>query len=172
MRISHRAAVALVAGAALCGVAASAAPERVQAAGERLGARVGAAVKAEGPFFTAAERAVIERKCGYQAGSFDGMDANINNGVLVCGGGKRVDDAEVRALLAMAEPRIERRVRRVMESAEVQAAIRAVASEAERHALAAIDQAAMAREAAAAANVAAREARIQACQAEAEARRR
>jgi hypothetical protein len=131
-------------------------------AGERLGARIEGAIKAEGPFFTAEERAVIERKCGYPAGSFDGFEVNINNGVLVCRGGKRVDDAEMRALLAVAEPRIERRVSAVMESAEVQGAIRAVADEATREALAAIDHGRIAREAAAAAREAARDARVEA----------
>ena len=134
-------------------------------AGDALGERIEGAIKAEGPFFTDAERATIERKCGYPAGGFDGFEANINNGRFVCKNGRTVDDAEMRALLAAAEPRIERRVQAVMESAEVQGAIRAVALEAEREALAAIDHGRIAREAAAAAREAAREA-------EAEGRRR
>lgn len=127
-------------------------------AGDRLGQRIEAAIKAEGPFFTAEERATIERKCGYPAGSFDGFEANINNGRFVCRNGRTVDDAEMRALLAVAEPRIERRVEAVMESADVQGAIRAVAQEAEREALAAIDHGAIARMAAREAAKAAREA--------------
>lgn len=127
-------------------------------AGDALGARIEAAIKADGPFFTAGEQAVIERKCGYPAGSFDGFEVNINNGVLTCRGGKRVDDAELRALLAVAEPRIERRVKAVMESAEVQGAIEAMADEATRQALAAIDQAEIAREAARGAEIAVRQA--------------
>jgi hypothetical protein len=137
--------------------AASAGPSR--GAEDRLGERIEAAIKADGPFFTAAERAVIERKCGYPAGSFDGYEVNISDGVLTCKGGRRVDDAEMRALLAVAEPRIGRRVQAVMQSAEVQGAIRAVADEATREALAAIDHQAIAREASAAAREAMREAR-------------
>ena len=142
---------------------AEAAAERAaEAAGERLGERIEAQIKAGGPFFTAEERAVIERKCGYPAGSFDGFEANINNGAFVCRGGRRVDDAEMRALLAAAQPRIDRRVRTVMESPEVRGAIRAVAEEAERHALASIEHAQIARDAAATARRAAREAEAEA----------
>jgi len=119
-----------------------------QAAGDRLGARIEAAIKADGPFFTPEEQAVIARKCGYPAGSWDGFEVNVSDGVLTCRGGKRVDDAEMRALLAVAEPRIERRVEMVMDSPEVQDAITAVAEEAEREALAGIDEAKIAREAA------------------------
>lgn len=139
--------------------------------GDALGARIEAAIMAEGPFFTAEERATIERKCGYPAGGFDGFEVNIVNGVLTCKGGKRVDDAEMRALLAVAEPRIERRVKTVMASDEVQGAILAVAEEAQREALAGIDQAKIAREAAAAAREAVREARAEMRDAAREARR-
>ena len=119
-----------------------------QEAGARLGARIEAAIKADGPFFTPEEQAVIERKCGYPAGSWDGFEVSVSNGVLTCRGGKRVDDAEMRALLAVAEPRIERRVETAMDSPEVRDAITAVAEEAEREALAGIDEAKIAREAA------------------------
>ncbi|HEY0086914.1 MAG TPA: hypothetical protein VGB65_13540 [Allosphingosinicella sp.] len=129
-----------------------------QEAGDRLGARIEAAIKADGPFFTAEERTLIERKCGYPAGSWDGFEVNVSNGVLTCRGGKRVDDAEMRALLAVAEPRIGRRVETVMESAEVQDAIKAVADEAEREALAGIDEAKIAREAAREAEIAVKDA--------------
>jgi hypothetical protein len=126
-------------------------------AGDALGVRIESAIKAEGPFFTAAERATIERKCGYPAGSFDGFEVNISNGVLTCKDGRRVDDADMRALMSVAEPRIERRVEAVMDSAEVQGAIRAVADEATREALAAIDHVQIAREAAREAEIAVRE---------------
>jgi hypothetical protein len=133
----------------------------VEAAGERLGARIEQAIKAEGPFFTADERATIERKCGYPAGSFDGYEVNLTKSGLTCKGGRRIDDPEMRALLAVAEPRIERRVEAVMESPEVRGALLELASEAERAALAAIDHAGVAREAAAAAARAMREARTE-----------
>jgi hypothetical protein len=139
---------------------ASAGPSR--GGEDRLGGRIESAIKAEGPFFTAGERAVIEHKCGYAAGSFDGFEVNISDGVLTCKDGRRVDDAGMRALLAVAEPRIERRVERVMQSPEVRGALREVAHKAERAALAAIDHAAIAREAAAAAREAMREAQAEA----------
>ncbi|HEY7808984.1 MAG TPA: hypothetical protein VIA98_01235 [Allosphingosinicella sp.] len=142
--------------AAVCGVAVSAvafgwgggaASAHPGAAPEdKLGERIEAAIKKDGPFLTAAERAVIERKCGYPAGSFYGFEISITNGVLTCRDGRKVDDAEMRALLAVAEPRIERRVRSVMESPEVQGAIQAVAATAQREALASIDHAKIARE--------------------------
>ncbi|HEX8578869.1 MAG TPA: hypothetical protein VF655_04655 [Allosphingosinicella sp.] len=133
-------AVALGSGGGAASAHPAAAPE------DKLGERIEAAIKKDGPFLTAAERAVIERKCGYPAGSFDGFEVSITNGVLTCRDGRRVDDAEMRALLAVAEPRIERRVRSVMESPEVQGAIEAVAENAQREALASIDHAKIARE--------------------------
>jgi hypothetical protein len=140
---------ALVASAVALGSGAAGAEARpaggAQEAGDRLGARIEAAIKADGPFFTPEERATIERKCGYPAGSWDGFEVNVSNGVLTCRGGKRVNDAEMRALLAVAEPRIERRVETVMDSAEVQGAIRAVSEQAEREALASVDHAKIAR---------------------------
>jgi hypothetical protein len=159
MGLAAVAAVAVSAVALAGGPAGGGGPKgAAERAGERLGEAIERAIKAEGPFFTAAERAVIERKCGYPAGSWDGFEANVTNGVFHCKDGRRVDDAEMRALLAAAEPRIERRVRASMEREDVQAAIRAVAEEAERQALAAIDQAAIAREAAREAKASVREA--------------
>ena len=153
----------LVVGFAAMGVSGAAgSPRGADAAGDRLGERIEAAIKADGPFFTAAERGVIERKCGYAAGSFDGYEANMQDGVFICRGGKRVNDPEMRALLAAAEPRIERRVEAVMASPEVEGAIRAVAAEAERAALAAIDHAGIARQAAREGEAAARRARLEA----------
>jgi regulator of protease activity HflC (stomatin/prohibitin superfamily) len=146
---------------ALGGGAGAASADPSRGAEDRLGERIEAAIKADGPFFSGAERAVIERKCGYPAGSFDGFEVNIRDGVLTCKDGRGVDDAEMRGLLAVAEPRISRRVERVMQSAEVQSALREVAHKAEQAALAAIDGAAIAREAAAAAREAMREAQAE-----------
>lgn len=86
-------------------------------------------------FVTADERATIERKCGYSAGSWDGFEASFSNGVFRCTNGRRVHDAEMRALMARGEPRIERRVETVMARPEVRAAIERVASEASAEAL-------------------------------------
>ena len=106
------------------------------------------AIRAEGPFFTPREQAVINAKCGYAPGEWDGHDVNINNGVFRCRNGKRVDDPEMRALLDVAQPRIQQRVRSAMAQPEVEAAIRQVSENATRRAMASIDHARIAREAA------------------------
>jgi hypothetical protein len=116
---------------------------------ERLGELIERGIRAEGPFFTPEERAVIERACGYPAGSWDGYEANMQNGVFVCTNGRRVESPEVRAVMEAAGPRIGERVRRTMTSAEVQGAIREVAAEAQAEALRGIDAAEIGRQAAA-----------------------
>ena len=147
---------------ALSGGASAEEPAAAKAAGDRLGAAIERAIKGEGPFFTPEERALVEAKCGYARGSWDGFEANTRNGGFVCRDGRRIDDAEMRAMLAVAQPRIERRVRAAMQREDVQGAIRAVAEQAQRQALQAVDQAKIARlaarEAEAAARAAAREA--------------
>jgi hypothetical protein len=144
--------------AGAAGGAAEAQAARAQEAGETLGRTIDRAIKADGPFFTAEERAVIERKCGYAPGSWDGFEANMSDGVFRCGNGKRVDDPEMRALMAAAGRRIGARVEAVMESAEVKAAIARVSEEATREALAAVDHARIAERAARDAEVAVRKA--------------
>jgi hypothetical protein len=106
------------------------------------------AIRADGPFFTPAEQAVINSKCGYAPGEWDGYDVYINDDSLRCKNGKRVDDPEMRALLEVAQPRIGRRVERVMARADVQAAIQRVSEDATRRALASIDHAKIAARAA------------------------
>lgn len=144
--------------------AASANGSRAEAAGDRLRATIERAIKGEGPFFTPQERALVEAKCGYAPGSWDGFEAKVHDGVFVCRDGRRVDDPQMRAMLAVAEPRISRRVRAAMEREDVQGAIRAVAEQAQRQAMQAVDQARIAR-------IAAREARAGSRRAVAEARR-
>jgi len=92
-------------------------------------------LRAGGPFFTAPERALVERKCGYAPGSWDGFQANMSNGVFTCSNGRRVDDPELRAMFRAAGPRIERRVEAVMARPVVTAAIERVAAEASAQAL-------------------------------------
>jgi hypothetical protein len=92
-------------------------------------------LRAGGPFFNADERALVERKCGYAAGQWDGFDANISNGVFHCTNGRRVDDPELRAMLHAASPRIGRRVREVMARPAVNGAIDRVARDATERAL-------------------------------------
>ena len=144
--------------AGAAGGAADAHAPRAQAAGERLGATIDRAIRADGPFFTAEERAVIERKCGYAPGEWDGYEANMSDGVFRCANGRKLDDAETRALMAAAGERIGRRVEAVMQSAEVREAIERVSEEATREALAAVDHAKIAERAARDAEVAVRKA--------------
>lgn len=140
-------------------VAASHDPEAAtEAAGERLGETIEQRIRAEGPFLTTEERALIERRCGYPAGRLDGYSVSISDGILTCDDGRRIDDPEVRAMAEVAGPRISRRVNAVMESAEVRGAIEAVSRQASEQALRSIDHARIAREASAAARVATREA--------------
>jgi hypothetical protein len=122
----------LAAGASLMLSSPAAAAERADA---RLGRVVRDAIREGGPFFDAGERATIERKCGYAPGSWDGFEATMLDGVLHCTNGRRLDDAETRAIMERARPRIERRVEAVMRRADVDAAIEAVADEAEARAL-------------------------------------
>ena len=102
----------------------------------RMRSAIDHAIHAGGPLLLPAERALVERKCGYPAGSWDGRDFSMNNGVLVCSNGRRVDDPEVRAMMENASPRISRRVREAMNRPEVRAAIAEVSREATETALA------------------------------------
>lgn len=151
---------ALGLGVAGAGAPAGAHPEGSRAsAEERLGTVIQRAIRQGGPFFTAEERAVVERKCGYPAGSWDGFEANISDGVFRCTNGRHVDDEEMRAVIAAAGPRIGARVSAVMSSPEVRQAIEEVTRRATAEALAPIDHAAIARQAAAEARRAIEEAR-------------
>ena len=94
------------------------------------------AIHADGPLMLASERVLVERKCGYQPGSWDGSSFSMNNGVLHCSNGRKVDDPEVRAMMDVAGPRISKRVNAAMGRPEVTAAIDAVAREASAKALA------------------------------------
>lgn len=103
--------------------------------GQALDRIIDRELHAGGSFFTAPERALIERKCGYAPGSWDGFSINISNNVLTCSNGRRVDDTEVRAMLRTAEPRIEARVEEVMSRPAVRAAINRVAETATAEAM-------------------------------------
>jgi hypothetical protein len=119
------------------------------AAGDRLGDTIERAIREDGPFFTPDEQAVIERACGYPAGSFDGFSVSMSERELRCSNGRRVSSPEVLAVMDSARPRIEARVDRVMNSPGVRRAIDAVSSEATAEALRGIDRAVIARETAA-----------------------
>ena len=103
--------------------------------GDALGQSIERALRADGPFFTAAEQAVVNRACGYAPGEWDGYDFQMNDGVLRCENGRRVDDPAVRRVSRQAGPRIARRVQTVMARPEITAAIDRVAAEATAEAL-------------------------------------
>ena len=124
---------------AAAGLATIVVPADARAAdepGEALGSVINQAIHDGGPLFTPAERALIERKCGYAPGEWDGRSFSVDDGVFHCRNGKMVDDPEMRAMLAVAQPRIGARISAAMARPEVQAAIRRVADEAVQKALA------------------------------------
>ena len=108
--------------------------------GDRLGGMISAAIRSGGPFFDAADRAVIERKCGYDAGSWDGIELSMVGDTFRCTNGRELIDPEVRAIVHRAEPLIEKRVQAVMALPEIAAEIDRIANEAAGAALAALDK--------------------------------
>jgi len=137
MHLRLLAASTLAAAFALASAAATpAAPASDESAAERrLDDLIESRLRAGGPFFTPAERAAIERKCGYAPGSWDGYEASIIGDAFHCTNGRRLTDRETRAILAAARPRIEARVEHVMATPQVRAAIDEVAQAAEAQAL-------------------------------------
>jgi hypothetical protein len=111
-------------------VTAAASPES-----ERLGDLIRREMRAGGPWFNAGESALIERKCGYAPGQWDGYRMETRNGVFICTNGRRVDDPEMRAMLHAAQPRIAARVRTVMASPVIRAAMNDVTREATERAM-------------------------------------
>ena len=101
----------------------------------RLDRLVDAAIDEGGPFFTPAERLVIERACGYAPGTWNGFQVNMVGGVLLCTNGRRVSSPQVRAVMAAASPRIDAHIDAVMDRPEIVAAMRQVEREAEAKAL-------------------------------------
>src|SRR4051812_46603934 len=109
-------------------------------AGDKLGAMVSAAIRSGGPFFDAADRAVVERECGYNPGSWDGVEMSMTGDTFRCTNGRLLVDPEVRAIVPRAEPLIEKRVQAVMARPEIAAEIDRIADEAASRALAALDK--------------------------------
>ena len=133
--IAIRSAVAAAACAATLSLATPVLAQDGDPAETRLERTIEQGMEADGPWLLPAERALIERKCGYAPGTREGESVNMSNGVLVCANGRRVDDPEVRAMVAVAGPRISRRVRAVMDSPAVKDALSAVADGAVQRAL-------------------------------------
>jgi hypothetical protein len=112
--------------------AAAAAPDP---AGHALNGLIDGAIRAGGPLFSTDERAVMAHKCGTAPDRWDDFEVSFMNGVLHCANGRRVDDPEVRAIMARAQPRIRARVSAVMNRPDVKAAIDRTGREAAARAL-------------------------------------
>ena len=96
----------------LCAVPA-AAQDHSASPDDRLSQTIDHALEAEGPWLLPAERELIDRKCGYSGDEADRDSITMNDGVLICSNGRRVDDPEVRAMVEVAGERISRRVEAV-----------------------------------------------------------
>lgn len=99
---------------------------------------VSAAVRKAGekrePIITASDRALIARKCGYASPEAE-HNTNFSKGALVCEDGRRVEDAETRALAARVSKRAREYVEAVMRDPAVRRAIDGTATRAAREAL-------------------------------------
>ena len=125
MNIVRSAALAAALAAGFSNASPALSQDRADAS-DRLGRTIDRAMEADGPWILPAEQALIERKCGYAPGTRQRDSITMNDGILICADGRRVDDPEVRAMMAVASPRISRRVKAVMDSPGVRDAISAV----------------------------------------------
>jgi hypothetical protein len=125
---------------ARAGVASDTAKARQKEATRALTALINRDIRAEGSFFTPAEQKLIIAKCGYRAGEWDGFQANMADGAFYCTNGRRIDDPEMHAVIEAAAPRIERRVKAVMDSAPVREAIARITAEATAAAMQRLDE--------------------------------
>lgn len=117
-------AVLVLSAAALTGASAAAAESPAAAAAEaKLDRLVDAAIDGH-QFFTPAERAVIERACGYAPGEWNGRQVNMIGDVFYCTNGRKLSSPEVRAVMAEVSPRIDAYVDNVMRRPDVVAAQR------------------------------------------------
>jgi|GEM_PF-3505484 len=137
MNALRSAAFAVASAASLC-LTGSAFAQDADETGSRLGRTIEQAMKEEGPWLLAAEQALIARKCGYAAEIRGSDSITMSDGILICANGRRVDDPEVRAMVAAAGPRISRRVQAVMDSPGVRNALSLVADGAVQRALEAL----------------------------------
>ena len=117
------------------GLGMTAVPLAAEAPDHALGELITQALRAEGPFFTGDEQAVINRACGYAPGEWDGFELNMHDDVLHCTNGREVDDPEVRRMMRRAGSRIARRVSAVMARPDVREAIDRIAEQATEEAM-------------------------------------
>ncbi|PWG01461.1 M56 family metallopeptidase [Sphingosinicella humi] len=103
------------------------------------------AMERDGALITPAEEAAIREKCGEAATGSHGISLRGRDGALVCENGKVVDDPEARAIVGRVTERARTRVETVMNDPAVVAAIDGEATRAAEAAVAAIDEAEIAR---------------------------
>lgn len=100
-----------------------ASPTMAQPEGGRIGEVVSAAIEADGPIVTEAEKRLIQDKCGYGESEWSGRNIMMRQGVLHCANGRQVDDPEVRAVVEAIGERARARVEAVMNRPEVRRAM-------------------------------------------------
>ena len=120
----------LMLAAALVAVASPA----TQDANAALKSAIDAAGARHEPIVTPADKALIAKKCGYPA-DWDGKNISLNHGVLICENGKRVADAETKALEVRISTRARAYANAVVNDPAVKRAIDMVASQATKEAL-------------------------------------
>ena len=103
------------ASAVIAGLVLALAGPAAAAPGEEAGRKL-AGPKAS--IFTDGERAVVAARCGYGA-EWNGRNVVMNDGVLICSNGRRVNDPEVRAITARVGERVRVRVREAIDQAQV-----------------------------------------------------
>lgn len=89
---------------------------------DELSAAIKSAGERQDPIVTKADKALIAAKCGYAA-DWNGDNISINNGVLKCANGKKVDDPEVRAMSKAISARAEKYVEGIMSDPAVKRAM-------------------------------------------------
>ncbi|MBX3564200.1 MAG: hypothetical protein KF730_06435 [Sphingomonas sp.] len=87
-----------------------------------LGAAIRAAGERQDPIVTKADKALIAAKCGYAA-DWDGHNISINDGVLKCADGRKIDDPEVRAMSKAISARADKYVEGIMSDPAVKRAM-------------------------------------------------
>ncbi|RYD49764.1 MAG: hypothetical protein EOP60_13160 [Sphingomonadales bacterium] len=87
-----------------------------------LNAAIKHAGEKQDPIITKADKALIAAKCGY-ASDWDGDNISIDDGVLKCADGKKVEDAETRAMSKAISARAEKYVEGIMSDPAVKRAM-------------------------------------------------
>lgn len=76
-------------------------------------AMAGQSTAPDEPLLLPDEIALIERRCGDAPDTEGGESIILSDGILICGDGRRIDDPEVRAMVAVLSPRISSRLQRL-----------------------------------------------------------